>query len=528
MGFARTILEGRYGEDPFYLGEAVWYPPLVHSLLALITKLSGASLHVVSVRSGAYLDLLAPAAFYLLVLRWADAPTALFAAIAFLLLGPHELCSCDGDATYSPWLWPDNFAQALGYLALAAALAWRSRRTTLRAALTGVALGVTALGHSAPASMAAGIITIVTLVDLARDLREGRPEDGKSRFLQLVLIAGVAMLVTLPFTYHLLANYRGAIRNWEGVGWQHAHHQLSGFRLLLQDQVSVRGALALLGLSFLGTRHAIARPKSLVLAWPALALGGIAWGYLHEWARPRGYNLPILFSSWHFALYLQAAESLLAGLALAGLTSKLSRARPERLSSARFVLALVLCGFGLHHYSERADLATNREHAVWRAEREHEALSAWILENTSSNDVFLASARQAMFTVAPTARKVLVLPRDFANPYVDPKPREALQRALLEAPAAEFRRLALENGIRFIILGPGGIVEGEGQLKAMLERPRWMLQRFSALRDGPERTRLGRLGEHLVECPWALTTCEPPGGRVRIYEILAESAADGP
>jgi len=57
---AQTILNEGYGPDPTYRGERNWYNPLTPSVSAVVSRLSGAPVHVVVTRLGTYANLLAP------------------------------------------------------------------------------------------------------------------------------------------------------------------------------------------------------------------------------------------------------------------------------------------------------------------------------------------------------------------------------------------------------------------------------------------------------------------------------------
>ena len=64
--FVRAVVEGHYGEDPTYLGGSLWYTPMVGWLEALVVWMSGLSVDQVLVQMGAYTNLLAPIAFFIM------------------------------------------------------------------------------------------------------------------------------------------------------------------------------------------------------------------------------------------------------------------------------------------------------------------------------------------------------------------------------------------------------------------------------------------------------------------------------
>ncbi len=52
---AQTAADGQPFADPFYRGEATWYPPLVPALVAAVSRITGAGVPAVHTRSGAWL-----------------------------------------------------------------------------------------------------------------------------------------------------------------------------------------------------------------------------------------------------------------------------------------------------------------------------------------------------------------------------------------------------------------------------------------------------------------------------------------
>src|SRR6188508_131741 len=55
--FARTVLEGHYGEDPIYLGGSLWFTPMIGWLEAWGVWLTGVPVDQVIVQMGAYSNL---------------------------------------------------------------------------------------------------------------------------------------------------------------------------------------------------------------------------------------------------------------------------------------------------------------------------------------------------------------------------------------------------------------------------------------------------------------------------------------
>ena len=62
IGFAQSIREGYFLSDPLYLGEKIWYNPLVPGLIALVSAITGQPVYLVATKLGPILNLLAPLA----------------------------------------------------------------------------------------------------------------------------------------------------------------------------------------------------------------------------------------------------------------------------------------------------------------------------------------------------------------------------------------------------------------------------------------------------------------------------------
>ena len=72
LAIAQSMQDGPYLADPVYLGEMLWYNPLVPTLVAGISWLTHLPIPLVDTRSGAYLNLLVLLAFYILVISFFD------------------------------------------------------------------------------------------------------------------------------------------------------------------------------------------------------------------------------------------------------------------------------------------------------------------------------------------------------------------------------------------------------------------------------------------------------------------------
>jgi hypothetical protein len=463
LGAAQNLIDGGFMADPGFLGESWWYNPLVPAILALISQAFGVPLHVAYASAGPHLNLAAPVAFYAMVAILSSRRAAVASLVAFLFLGHWDLPSWL-TATYSPWLWACNLAQAFFYAAIGCTvLAFRSRRLWMGAG-AGALAGLTFLSHTAPALLLGGVV-LAAAFEAAWSVRTDVRALRSVAVLALA-ISAAAVLVSSPFWWSI-ASYGATIRNATPLEWVASELEVGQWPALLRRELTLRGAFAIVGFVALIALGWPKRPfaRSVLLGWLASALLGLGYGYARQLTK-----LPPLLPSWHFYFYLQAFGAVLFGLGavfaaggLATLLGKLSALRAvaatalERWTFVGALVALnasVLVTFG--DYRKRTDIAPNRAEAKRFASQPTTVLYRWILNETRPNDVFLADTGVSFYAVQAAGRKVVALQDLFANPYVDAKKRErdaaSMFRNLREGRAKRFLQKARRYRVKFVIL----------------------------------------------------------------------------
>lgn len=427
LGTAQSILDGTAGQDPAYAGERWWYPPLVPALVALSSLLTGTPLHEAYTTAGAFLNLLAPAGFYVMLVVLAGRVEALAGVTAFLFLGQLDLPSWM-HATYSPWLWSCNLAQAFFYFSIAAVVhAFRGGRRR-RAVLAGVLLGLTSLAHAAPALVLAVVVAVVVGRELALGLSRWR-ELG----VLLGLMALAALVVAWPFWFDILVHYRLRVRNPVPLTWLPGELTVERMGEITGRLVSVRGVVALVGvLGLVVPRVWLPRgTRPVLLAWGGVALLGLGYGYASQ-----RMTLPPLFPSWHFYFSLQAFEAAAFGLGVGFLAALLSffvrRFRPRARGTSftgreAFAVVLVLglavlVGTRFDAYATRMDLVSSREASQSYARHPVIPVYEWARDRVRLGDAVLATTNPGFF-VAAANHRVVVLQDLFSNPYARYLPR---------------------------------------------------------------------------------------------------------
>lgn len=392
---AQTVLHGHPLSDPYYAGEWVWYNPLLSWLLAIIARVSHATVSVAHVQGGPWLNLLGPIAFYLLGVRVAGRPAALIALFLLLFVN----CSTDPSltcATYSPWLFVATFAQGLGFLGLLAIDDARRRDTDLAAAGAGTVAGLTFLAHTAPALILGGVALVML-----------RPR-------RLLVAGAAAALVASPFLVSIVGHYHLRIVNEAGVAWAWAPTVRGG----IVDELTTHAPLLLAGVA-----GGVVVRSRLAYAWAGTAVLLLAYGLARE-----GTSLPALVPNFHFWRYVMAASTLFAGAAIAWVLTQL----PSRITQVVLPIALLAAAVWLlPAYRQRFDFAYGRGIAIGRS-ADLSDTATFLRKSVPQDAVVLGSRGLTLEVIAPSGHHVVGVNANWSNPYVDAAPRIAARDAMLE------------------------------------------------------------------------------------------------
>ena len=440
IGFAQSMADGRFWSDPLYLGEWLWYPPLVPGLIALVSLVSGLPVHLAATQLGVYINVLAPVAFYLLCARLLGRRVGAAATLAFLFIGLGGYPTWAA-ASYTPWLWPNNFVQGLFYLGLLAlhtALTRAGGRSLRYWLLTGLALGLCALGHSAPAL----ILGAVALLAAAwRLFRPGETPRART-LLGFGAMLALAFVVALPYTVSILFHYGMQVENHAPSSWTYIRLDLRMVHRFAADLIGPALLLPLVGYFgvVIAAPHRRRWARRLLLFWLGVAMALFAYSYLAQWLKAEGVTAPMAVPSYHFHLYLKALEALFIGgtLVLAGralsmlaawLGGVLSR-RPGRGGDRRRDLFAQLGVMGLAlalaylPYTHRDDFTGEAQKARILAPGPDMAdMFSWIRKNTGPDEVFLTNDHLSLHLISPAGRKVVAMIPFFSNPFVPWKAR---------------------------------------------------------------------------------------------------------
>lgn len=442
---ARALLDGRFPEDPAYLGEVWWYNPLVPALVALLASATGSPLETLYTHAGTYLNLLVPAAFYVFARRVIGAWPAVASLLAFLFFFDPALGSMH-EATYSPWLFPYNFVQGLAYITLWSWQRAEQRRTSSSYWQLGLLLGLTFLGHTAPA------IIIGAAVLLAHAVMALRGQASWSLSMRRVLtIGGIALAVSLVFIAPVLFRYRFRI-----VHPDPSSLALLGGRSLIRDLASPRGVVTAVGAWFfarrvarLGSEELVPFAAALVSACALLAFSLVAQRL--DWTG--------IVPSFHFHLYVTSFGAVLFGQGIAGLATKIDEwtGRARRTWNGPLLVAAVLAAtlaIKLPLYAKSVEFSAMRASSlIVEQNAAATRLYRWLADQPRSGSMLTAIG--SSLWVAGAGHPVVLAFPTYSNPYVSFQVRERLANALssawLRGDAATFVRSAHQNRVAYVV-----------------------------------------------------------------------------
>ena len=403
IALAQTVRDGAPLSDQYYRDEWIWYNPLLPWTLALGSAVTGSAVEVFHVRAGPWLNLLGPLAFYLLGVRWIGRTAAFIALAVYLFFAIGEGRGW-AYATYSPWLYSNNFAEGIFFTAALALQAAADRPTPTRAVCAGSIMGLTFLAHTAPAL----ILVVMACAVFAR------------RWRMLLTTGAAAFVVASPFLYSIGLQYHFRVVHTEPLSWVWNALTLDTLPQFLKDNA------ILIGLAAFG---AVITTSRLLLVWLAAAAALLLYAV--------SSTVPGI-PAFHFWKWATAAMALLAGTTLAWLCSATPtrpwaavRQSPPPRGVNFIVIFLTVAAVVLHwpSYMSRRDFSHERRD--WS--RDHVDAVRFLREVTGPTDVVLGNADAVQAIIGPAGRKTVAPGAFFANPYVSFSPRARARNGMLEA-----------------------------------------------------------------------------------------------
>jgi hypothetical protein len=416
LAAAQSFVDCRCFADPLYRGAWLWYNPLTPAVVGVASVALRLPVHIVATRIGAYVNLLAPTAFYAMVVMLAGHRAAIGALVAFLFLmsGEPEL-----GASYAPWILPANFVQAFFYLTVAVYATCSEKQAMWRWIAAGALLGLTFLGHTAPAMVFAGILVADTVITAVRDRSV-----GVSLAVRVLLLVAAAIAVASPFLFVVVWKYGAHVHNRLPTFWVHPALSLDNLGTFAWTQV-VRAVMVPIAIGLLETWNSQnVRSRRIILAWVGWSLVLLAYSYVWQALLARGVVLPSVVPGFHFARLLESGESVLFGVGVASAVQLASnawlRGRPRLEPIALCLLLIASVAAVWPAWVRRPDFTTARiESLRMYSGPDFSQMFRWLRSSSRPDDVFLAPENLGLSVIGAAGRKVVVVDPFFSNPFVD-------------------------------------------------------------------------------------------------------------
>ncbi|MBK8583679.1 MAG: hypothetical protein IPL86_18295 [Flavobacteriales bacterium] len=425
--FVHSILDGRFGQDPQFKGEHLWYTPLIFGLEALLVKITGMPVEMLLVQAGPWLNLLAPICFFIMAwyFRGPVAAVAATAIYLFFLIGDEPAWAVP---TYTPWLIPISFVQAFFYLGVI--VLHRSFRSgkLLPALGIGALAGIIFLSHAAPALILVAMIALFTGVRMLAAFRSGKPALAWKRFGLSAASGIMFILFAMPLLWYIIGVYGMRMANRAPFLFTYELLTLVHLRLFLFYNITWVTIAGVVGLLLL-VREVLDRGglrRKIEFWWFMIALVLFGYAYFVSVMDTKfGVQLPGTAPSFHYFYYMKAAMVLLAGAVVARIAGRLP-VRPTHGRAVAMLFWVLPIAVVYPGYSGRMGIYGMRTASVAISENQGLVYMFNALrEKLVWDDVVLCNDDLSVFPLMPSARKAVATVCTMANPYVDLTPRTA-------------------------------------------------------------------------------------------------------
>lgn len=441
IAYIRTTLNGHYGQDANYAGEYMWYNPLLFLSETLIVKLTGLPINIVVARAGAFLNILSPVAFFAMVLKLFDYKVALAALLSFLFLAAGNL-PCWGGATYSPWLISDSFVQFLFYINVIFCYQAYATQQMKWFVLLGASIGITFLGHSAPAILIILILVVLHLQNIITAAKQKEYKTITRYVLQGVVTAIPFLLCALPFLYFVWGKYDFHFVNRAILECAPGIFARKESARLVEANITFSLLIAAIGAIWFYLRFENKLIRRIIFSWLTITVVM----YLYESIVPTldrldKIHLPDTIPAFHYFFYLKVLQSVFFAFGfifllqkLSGWLSRVTKNKTNITQSTGLFIGAVLLYAVVYYpiYIKRADFSEARQESIAKGnETDKIEVYNFIYKNVPLNNVLLCEHDYSLFPVMPTAIKMVSVETFFSNPYISYDRRENDRDAML-------------------------------------------------------------------------------------------------
>jgi len=434
ISYIRATLNGHYGQDPNMAGQYMWYNPMIFLAETVIVKLSGWPINIVVVRAGAFLNLINPIVFFIVLVKLFDYRVALAGLLSFVFLINGNL-PCWGAATYSPWLVSDTAVQFMFYLSIFFCYKAFTEQKMLWFIILGACVGITFMGHSAPAIIIIMILVIMQGHKVLIALKDKQYNLVGTYFLQGALTVIPFIIFAFPFLYYVYGKYHLHFVNRIILQCAPGIFARKETFTLLKLNVTFSLLVSLVGFVWFYKKFENKVLRKLIWNWLFITLVM----YVYESAVPTAdkllhINLPDTIPAFHYFFYFKALQSIffafgfiwLFNLLIPFLANFSKKNLSPKLQTNLFVACILfymLIYFPV--YSNRWDFTDLRREALAK-EQEKDKIDVYnfIVKSVPLDNVLLCAHGLSLFPVMPTGIKMVSIETYFSNPYVSYDQRE--------------------------------------------------------------------------------------------------------
>lgn len=490
----RSLFEGNFGKDPSYIGEYLWYNPLIAFIEAGLIKLTGISPLLVVTQGGLFLNILSVLLFYLMVSYLFNSSMAIAATASFLFFTSGNIPSF-GSATYSPWLYPQNFMQTIFYFGVICCCRAFTNPGYLQFLIAGAIAGLAFLGHTAPTLILLFITSGFFLKKIVYALKNKLPHEV-AKFVKYGFIFSTAfIIISLPLTYFVIGKYKLQMVNTITYEFNDDLFNWFNFFTLVKENISFTLPFVIIGCYYLLYKFEGNNIKrSVLLLWLCACIVFFIYASAIVIIRVKwDLQLPGLVPPFHFFFYLKALQSVLFGIGLIYLIQlafrkiKKSDLNSERLSVCTTLLVFIISLLYSPVYSQRQDFYFMREYGLKQSSSTGEIeIYHWLLDKSSINDVVVCDEDFACFPVMATGRKMVAVMATMSNPYVSYVKRDADRNLILNSLHSgnvdETKKLLTVYSVKFILL-ENGKIKNETILQNTFGKPIFKNTKFSLYKN---------------------------------------------
>jgi len=441
IAYIRGMLTGHYGQDPNMAGQYMWYNPLLFVCETVIVKITGLPINIVVARAGAFLNIINPIVFFIVVVKLFDYKVALASLLCFLFLVSGNL-PCWGAATYSPWLISDTFVQFIFYINIYLVYKAFSTQKMLWFMILGAGVGISFLGHSAPTLIIIFMLVLMQGQKVIIAIKEKKYAMITTYFLQGLVTVIPFVIFAFPFLYYVYGKYQLHFINRIILQCAPGVFARKETFNLLKLNVTFSMIVSIIGLVWFYRKFENPLIRKIVWCWLFITLVM----YIYESAVPTAdkilhINLPDTIPAFHYFFYFKALQSIFFAFGFLYLFEVLvnriqrftKKTFAPRLQENLLLLSILLCMLIYFPiYSNRYDFSVLRQQSIEKGnEKDKIDVYNFITKNVPADHVLLCEHDLSLFPVMPTAIKMVSVETYFSNPYVSYDQRESDRNAML-------------------------------------------------------------------------------------------------